>query len=173
VVINAAGLQSDRVAAMAGIDPDEAGCRLRWCKGSYFAYAGASPVSRLIYPPPHGDLSGLGVHATLDLAGRLRFGPDVEDVDRLDYDVDPSRRDAFFKGADTIIAGLSRENLMPDMAGIRPKLKGEGVRDFYIRHEVDRGLPGLVNLVGIESPGLTACLAIARAVAGIVDEYLK
>ncbi len=173
VVVNAAGLASDSVAAMAGVDPDEAGCRLRWCKGSYFAYAGASPVSRLIYPPPHDDLAGLGVHATLDLSGRLRFGPDMEYVSRLDYDVDSSRRDDFFNGADTIIAGLSRAGFSPDMAGIRPKLRGEGVQDFYIRHEADRGLPGLINLVGIESPGLTACLAIARAVEGLVDEYLK
>jgi L-2-hydroxyglutarate oxidase LhgO len=170
VVVNAAGLSSDRVASLAGIDPDGVGYRLRYCKGSYFAYAGASPVSRLVYPVPHHDLAGLGVHATLDLGGRLRFGPDTEDVLEIDYRVDPARGDAFFQSAASLIAGLSRESLTPDMAGIRPKLAGEGVRDFVIRHEADRGLPGLVNLVGIESPGLTACLAIALRVENLVAE---
>jgi L-2-hydroxyglutarate oxidase LhgO len=172
VVVKAAGLAADRVAALAGIDTDAAGYKLRWCKGTWFSYAGCSPVARLVYPVPHADLAGLGVHATLDLAGRLRFGPDTEFVDELDYRVDEGRRDAFFAGADTIIRGLDRDSFMPDMAGIRPKLAGEGVRDFVIRHEADRGLPGLINLVGIESPGLTACLAIAERVRDLAAECL-
>ncbi len=171
-VVNAAGLSSDRVASMAGVDVDAAGYVLHYCKGSYFAYAKPSPVRRLVYPVPEKDLTGLGVHATLDLAGRLRFGPDTEYVDRPEYDVDAAKGDAFFAGADRIIAGLDRDALHPDMAGIRPKIRGEGVKDFVIREESGRGLPGLVNLVGIESPGLTACLAIARMVAGLLEEYI-
>lgn len=172
VVINAAGLQSDRVAALAGMDVDNAGYRLRYCKGSYFSYEKPSPVRRLVYPVPHTDLMGLGVHATLDLKGRLRFGPDAEYVDEIDYRVDAGRRDAFFDGASRIISGLDREAFIPDMAGVRPKIAGEGTKDFVIRHEADRGLEGFINLVGMESPGLTACLSVARLVSRLVKEVV-
>jgi L-2-hydroxyglutarate oxidase LhgO len=170
IVINSAGLGSDHIAALMGIDIDDAGYRLRPCKGSYFSYQKRSPVKMLVYPVPHHDLAGLGVHATLDLGGRLRFGPDTEYVDHLDYTVDTKKADAFYEGARKIIQGLDRDAFVPDMAGIRPKLAGEGVRDFVIAHEAARGLEGAINLVGIESPGLTACLAIARIVARIVGE---
>ncbi|MBF0317034.1 MAG: NAD(P)/FAD-dependent oxidoreductase [Nitrospirae bacterium] len=170
VVINAAGLGSDQVAAMIGIAVDPACYRLRYCKGSYFSYAGRSPVQRLIYPVPEKDLKGLGVHATLDLAGRLRFGPDTEYVDAIDYTVDDSKRDRFYEGACKIIRGIDKDALVADMAGVRPKIKGEGVQDFLIRHENKRGLEGFINLVGIESPGLTACLAIASRVGKFVDD---
>lgn len=172
IVINAAGLASDTLSALCGIDIDRAGYRLRYCKGSYFSYGKKSPVSRLVYPVPHEDLTGLGVHATLDLGGRLRFGPDTEYIDKLDYSVSSSKRDAFFEGASRIIKGLEKEAFMPDMSGIRPKISGEGVKDFIIREESDKRLPGLINLVGIESPGLTACIAIARYVADIVGRIL-
>lgn len=168
VVINAAGLYSDRIAALAGIDVDAVGYRLRFCKGSYFYYAKRSPVNMLIYPLPHSDLKGLGVHATLDLSGRLRFGPDVEDIDSIDYKVNPDKRDIFFEQAKGFIEGLDKEAFLPDMSGIRPKLKGNGWRDFIIRHESDTGLRGLVNLIGIESPGLTACLSIATYVKSLI-----
>ena len=161
-VINAAGLQCDQVAQMAGLDIDTLGYRLHYCKGDYFGYAGNSPVGRLVYPVPHEHLTGLGVHATLNLGGQLRFGPDTEFVDRLEYTVDAGKRDAFFRSACKIIDGLDEVRLMPDMAGIRPKLKGPGVRDFIIQEESANGLPGLINLIGMESPGLTSCLAIAR-----------
>lgn len=170
VLINAAGLEADRIAAMAGINVDAAGYRIHFWKGSYFSYAKPSPVSRLIYPLPHAGLSGLGIHATLDLGGRLRFGPDAEPVDAIDYRVDPSGRDRFYQAAAALITPLERDALAPDMAGIRPKLGGPGVRDFVICHEVERGLQGLINLIGIESPGLTSCLAIARLVADMVHE---
>jgi len=172
VVVNAAGLSSDLVASMAGIDVDAAGYRLQYCKGSYFSYSGKSPINMLVYPVPQEYLNGLGVHATLDLGGRLRFGPDTENVDSLDYTVDPVKQDDFFESARKIINGLRREALMPDMAGVRPKIRGQGVKDFVICHETDRGLPGLINLVGIESPGLTACLAIANYVGTLVEQVL-
>jgi L-2-hydroxyglutarate oxidase LhgO len=171
-VINSAGLSSDRVAELAGMDVDAAGYRLRYCKGSYFSYGKASPVKMLVYPMPRKDLAGLGVHATLDLGGRLRFGPDSEYVDHIDYMVEDSKRDGFYESAGKFIKGLDREAFVPDMAGIRPRIKGEGVQDFLIRHEAERGLEGFVNLIGIESPGLTASLSIARYVRGIVEGVL-
>lgn len=168
VVINAAGLHADRIAAAAGIDIDAAGYRLQYWKGSYFSYAKPSPVGMLIYPLPHAGLTGLGIHATLDLGGRLRFGPDAEKVDVLEYRVDSAAGDRFCRGAMSMIDGLDAAAFAPDMAGIRPKLSGQGVRDFAICHEAERGLPGLINLIGIESPGLTSCCAIARMVAGMI-----
>ncbi|MEI6168810.1 MAG: NAD(P)/FAD-dependent oxidoreductase [bacterium] len=164
IVINAAGLHSDHVAGLTRLDVDALGYRLHYCKGDYFYYTGAAPIHRLIYPVPHKDLTGLGVHATLDLGGRMRFGPDTEYVDRLDYTVDERKQGAFYQSACKIITGLEESRLMPDMAGIRPKLKGSGVMDFIIRHEAANGLPNFINLIGMESPGLTASLAIARHV---------
>jgi len=170
IVINAAGLYSDHVAHLAGLDPDSLGYRLHYCKGDYFSYSGTSPVSRLIYPVPHENLTGLGVHATLNLGGQLRFGPDTEFVDCLDYAVDERKRAVFFKSACKIITGLEESRFMPDMAGIRPKLKGPGVADFIIRNERANGLPNFINLIGMESPGLTASLAIARHVRTLISE---
>lgn len=167
-VVNAAGLEADTVAALAGIDVDAAGYRLHWCKGSYFAVAArkASLVSRLVYPVP-GPVS-LGVHAVVDVAGRLKFGPDAQYLPerRLDFTVDPARRDAFAEGARRLLPAIDADDLTPDMAGIRAKLQGpgDGYRDFVVREETERGLPGFVNLVGIDSPGLTSALAIAEHV---------
>ena len=174
IVVNAAGLGSDLVAGMAGIDVDKTGCRIHLCKGSYFCYQKPSPVKMLVYPVPHEELVGLGVHATLDMGMRLRFGPDVEYVAHADYRVDEAKQELFFAGASRIIPGLDRDALTPDIAGIRPKLQGPGekTRDFVIREESDRGLPGLVNLIGIESPGLTASLAIAKKVAELVSPHV-
>lgn len=173
IVINSAGLYSDYIAELAGIDIDNAGYRLRYCKGSYFSYAKKPPVKMLIYPVPHKDLTGLGTHATLDLGGRLRFGPDIEYIDALDYKVDANKRDVFYEGANKIIKGLEREAFIPDMVGIRPKIKGDGIKDFVIKHETERGMVGFINLIGIESPGLTACLTIAKYVGKIVDNISK
>ncbi|MBF0608896.1 MAG: NAD(P)/FAD-dependent oxidoreductase [Candidatus Magnetobacterium sp. LHC-1] len=170
VVINAAGLCSDQIADMVGIAVDPAEYRLHYCKGSYFSYARRSPVERLIYPVPEKNLKGLGVHATLDMAGRLRFGPDTEYVDDIDYTVDASKKYRFYEGACKIIRGIDKDALVADMAGVRPKIKGEGVKDFLIHHETNRGLEGFINLVGIESPGLTACLAIASRVRKFLDD---
>jgi len=173
-VVNAAGLEADSVAALAGIDVEAAGYRVRWCKGSYFSLSGAHAglVSRLVYPVPSNV--SLGVHALLDLAGRIRFGPDVEYLSerRLDYRVDETKRAAFGEAVRRLVPSLRDEDLAPDISGIRPKLQGPGedFRDFVIAEESARGLPGFVNLVGIDSPGLTAAPAIAEYVAGLLAE---
>jgi L-2-hydroxyglutarate oxidase LhgO len=167
-VVNAAGLEADTVAALAGIDVDAAGYRLHWWKGSYFAVSGASArlVSHLVYPVP--THVGLGIHAVLGLDCRVRFGPDADRLPdrRLDFSVDEAKRAAFGAAVRRIVPGIADEDLTPDTAGIRPRLQaaGQGFRDFVIAEEGARGLPGFVNLVGIESPGLTAALAIAEEV---------
>ena len=171
-VVNAAGLEADTVAALAGIDVDAAGYRLHWWKGSYFAVSGAAArlVSRLVYPVP--TRVSLGVHAVLGLDGRVRFGPDADHLPdrRLDFSVDEAKRPAFGAAVRRIVPAIADEDLTPDIAGIRPKLQapGQGFRDFVIAEEKARGLPGFVNLVGIESPGLTAALAIAAEVEGLL-----
>jgi len=173
-VVNAAGLEADSVAALAGIDVDAAGYRLHYCKGSYFSVAAAKSrlVSRLIYPVP-GHVS-LGVHALVGIDGRLRFGPDAEYLAErsLDYRVEEARRDAFAEAVRKLVPALAAEDLAPDISGIRPKLQGpgQGFRDFVIRDEADRGLPGLVSLVGIDSPGLTSAPAIAEHVAALLED---
>ena len=169
-VVNAAGLDSDRVAALAGLDVDAAGYRLHPCKGDYFALAPSAPirVSRLVYPVPSG--AGLGVHATLDLGGRIRFGPDAEFVDAPRYDVDPAKAEAFAQVITRYLPALRAEWLTPDYAGVRPRLAGPGEpsRDFVVQEESEAGLPGFVNLLGIESPGLTAALAIGDHTAELL-----
>lgn len=129
-------------------------------------------LKMLVYPVPHKDLSGLGIHATLDLSGRLRFGPDTEYVDDIDYKIDGSKRDLFYESAKEYIERMDKEALNPDMAGIRPKIKGEGIKDFVIKHEIDKGMEGFINLIGIESPGLTASLSIAKYVNNLLDRNL-
>ncbi len=171
-LVNSAGLDADTIAALAGIDLDAAGYRLHWCKGSYFSAASrcARLVSHLVYPVPASE--SLGVHVVLDTGGRLRFGPDVEYLpDRTpDYRVDPERRGAFAAAARKLLPEIADEDLEPDISGIRPKLQAKGgpVRDFGIQEESARGLPGFVNLLGIESPGLTAAPAIADYVATLL-----
>jgi L-2-hydroxyglutarate oxidase LhgO len=171
-VVNAAGLEADRVAALAGIDVDAAGYRQHWARGCYFALAPrrGGIVSRLVYPVPLPE--SLGVHAVLGVDGRIRFGPDIEYLPerRRDYRVDPARRAAFGAAIRRWLPGVTDEDLTPDIAGIRPKRQALGAPfgDFVIAEESDRGLPGLVSLVGIDSPGLTAALAIAERVAGLL-----
>jgi L-2-hydroxyglutarate oxidase LhgO len=175
IVINCAGLGSDRIAAAAGIDADASGYRLHYCKGNYFSISPAKGrrVGRLVYPAPHANAAGLGVHLTLDLGGRARLGPNTVYVDAVDYQVDVSLKESFYRGAVRFLPFLAETDLEPDMAGVRPKLQGPGepFRDFVIHHEADRGLEGLFNLIGIESPGLTSCAAIARYVRELVDAY--
>lgn len=171
-VVNAAGLESDTVAALAGIDVAEARYRLHWWKGSYFSVSGAKArlVSRLVYPVP--TRVSLGVHAVVGLDGRLRFGPDAElRADRrMDVTVDEQKRPAFAAAVRRLVPAIREEDLSPDIAGIRPKLQGpgEGFRDFVVAEESGRGLPGLVSLVGIDSPGLTSALAIAEEVGRLL-----
>ncbi|NTV53568.1 MAG: NAD(P)/FAD-dependent oxidoreductase [Candidatus Firestonebacteria bacterium] len=172
-VVNCAGLSSDQVAAWPGlVDP---AYRLHWCKGDYFRVVCPLPVRHLVYPVVSGQAHGLGIHLTLDLAGQARFGPDVAYVDNLEYAVDAGKRDLFARAIRRYLPMLQPEDLTPDTSGIRPKLQGpqDGFRDFVIRHEIDRGFPGLINLVGIESPGLTASLAIARKVGALVEDVFR
>lgn len=164
-IVNSAGLDSDRVAAMAGLDARETGYELAYCQGRYFRLSpGKNYLARhLIYPVPQKNYAGLGVHVTLDLAGGVKFGPDAEYIPReLRYAVDEKLRDKFYEAASSYLIGLERGDLSPDQAGIRPKLQraGEPERDFVIAEESSRGLPGFINLIGIESPGLTSSLAI-------------
>lgn len=173
IIINSSGLSSDYIAQLAGINVDNAGYRLSYCKGSYFYYAKTSPIDMLVYPIPEEDLTGLGIHTGLDLGGRLRFGPDTEYTDCLDYNVGFNKRDTFYESASKIVKGLDKEAFNPDMAGIRPKIKGRGFKDFVIRHESEKGLEGFINLIGIESPGLTAAPAIANYIKGMVEGILN
>lgn len=172
-LVNCAGLTADAVAAMAGIDLQAAGYRIYPCKGEYFSVtpAKAKKVSRLIYPPPLHELKGLGTHVTKTLDGRLKLGPNAIYVDNPDYTVDPEHAGQFFEDVKGFLPFLDISDLAPEMAGIRPKLQGPGdsFRDFVVCHEVERGLRGLINLVGIESPGLTASLSLARTVAGLIE----
>ncbi|TEU09214.1 NAD(P)/FAD-dependent oxidoreductase [Candidatus Bathyarchaeota archaeon] len=173
VVINSAGLHADSVAAMAGIDIDQAGYRIHWCKGDYFSLTGKPPASMLVYPPPPKDAASLGIHTVPDLTGRLKFGPNAYYVDEIGYGVESSS-DEFWRDIVNYLPTIRKEDLHPDMSGIRAKLQGPGdpVRDFVITHEEDRGYPGLINLVGIESPGLTSAPTIAEMVGKWVDELL-
>lgn len=172
VVINAAGLDADEVASLAGIDVDASGCRIYPVKGEYFRVGAAKQglVSGLVYPVPKRNLMGLGVHATKDLSGSLRLGPNALPAKSRSYEVDPSHAQAFFESARQMLPFLELADLAPDMAGIRPKIQrpGEPVKDFVVRHEAGQGLAGMINLIGIESPGLTSCLSLGRYVADMV-----
>ena len=165
-VINSAGLSADSVARMAGIDVESAGYRIYPCKGEYFKVADRhrGKIRRLVYPTP--SPVHLGAHVVIGLDGGLKIGPDSNYVDRIDYTVDARHQREFFEKASRFLPFLSYDDLSPDMSGIRPKLylRGEPFRDFVIREETERGLPGLINLIGMESPGLTSCLGIAEKV---------
>ncbi len=169
LLVNSAGLVAPMVARKIEGLPEDVIPQARFAKGSYFSLAGKSPFSRLIYPAPH--THGLGVHLTLDLAGQARFGPDVEWVDTIDYAVDPRRMEGFGDAIRRYWPSLPHDALIPAYSGIRPKISGpdEPAMDFRIDGPETHGLAGLVNLFGIESPGLTASLAIAGEVAARLE----
>ena len=173
LVVNAAGLWAPEVAASLAGFPRALIPANFHAKGNYYALAGRAPFSRLLYPLP--EAGGLGVHLTLDLGGQARFGPDVEwlpdpapaqPIGGLDYRVDPARADAFYAEIRRYWPALPDDALAPAYAGIRPKIAGRGqpAADFLVQGPAQHGIRGLVNLFGIESPGLTACLAIAEQV---------
>ncbi|MCB9473684.1 MAG: NAD(P)/FAD-dependent oxidoreductase [Candidatus Delongbacteria bacterium] len=173
-VVNAAGLYSDRVAALAGMNVDREGLRLHWNRGEYFAWSGAGErgIRHLLYPVPGGADGHLGVHLTLDLAGQVRFGPTASPstTHEEDYRQDNRGRATVHASVSRWLPELREDQLEPCLVGIRARLAapGEPARDFHLAEESARGLPGWVNLIGIESPGLTASPAIAARVASLL-----
>lgn len=176
LLINCAGLYSDKVAELAGIDIAKAGYKLHYCKGEYFSVGGGKNtlVKRLIFPVPPPKVTGVGIHVTFDLEGRMRLGPSIHYVDSIDYAIDNQHQQLFYDSVRRFLPFIEYDDLEPEMAGIRPKLQEPGgdIKDFMIRDESDKGLPGFINLIGIESPGLTASPAIAKYVWGLIEELL-
>jgi len=163
-VVNCAGLDAQRLAASLAGFPRQHVPPTYYAKGNYYSLIGRAPFAHLVYPMP--NQAGLGVHITIDLAGQARFGPDVEWIDRIDYRVDPRRADGFYAAIRAYWPALQDGRLQPAYAGIRPKVVGPNApaADFLIEGPAVHGVPGLVNLFGIESPGITASLAIADEV---------
>jgi L-2-hydroxyglutarate oxidase LhgO len=172
ILINSAGLTADKISEMAGMKDDS--LKITFCKGEYFRVNPPKNklINRLVYPVPHENLEGIGIHVTVDMSGGVKLGPDVTWLksNEYDYRVDGSKQEAFWKSARKFLPFLEFDDISPDMAGIRPKTQkpGEPVRDFYISEESSRGNPGFINLIGMESPGMTSCLAIAEYVSEIV-----
>lgn len=172
VVVNSAGLYSDRIASMVGLNVDDLGYRIHYCKGDYFRIVGEPPVNRLIYPVP--DRIGLGIHLTPDLSGSIRMGPNAYYVDGIDYEV-RTNQEEFRRGVRGYMPSIDVMSIQEDSSGIRPKIQGpnDSFKDFIIRNEEKNGFPGLVNLIGIESPGLTSAPAIARLVSEIHEKEIR
>ena len=176
IVINSAGLTSDKVSELVGISDDS--LKIVFCKGEYFRINPPKNklISRLIYPVPHPNMEGIGIHVTIDLGGGVKLGPDVKYLESnvYDYKLTSSKQEAFYKSAKKFLPFLEFDDLAPEMAGIRPKIQkpGEPLRDFYIMEESDRGYPGFINLIGMESPGLTSSIAIAKYVNGLINKTI-
>jgi len=168
-LINSAGLHSTDVAKNIAELSDDYIPKLHWCRGHYFSYSGKSPFNRLIYPIP--EANGLGIHASLDVAGQLKFGPDTQYVDQLEYNVSLELKSKFFQAVKLYFPEVDFERLQPAYSGIRPKLQGpdESFKDFSIQGVSTHNIPGLVNLFGIDSPGLTSSLSIADYVYTILN----
>jgi L-2-hydroxyglutarate oxidase LhgO len=175
ILINSAGLLADKIANLVGIDICQSGYKLHYCKGEYFSVNSARKnlVRHLIYPVPPPDIAGTGIHLIFDLDGGMRLGPGIEYVDGLDYSVNPNHKKLFWESAHRFLPALDFDDLEPEMVGIRPKLQrpGEGIHDFIITDESARGFPGFINLIGIESPGLTSSPSISEYVSELVTKY--
>lgn len=167
-VINATGLYAPDVARQISNTPHDSLPAARYCKGSYFTLSGRSPFRHLIYPVP--NEAGLGVHLTLDLGGQAKFGPDTEWVDAIDYSMDEARANDFYSTVRQYWPNLPDHALQPGYTGIRPKITdpGKAAADFTILGPQDHGVDGLIHLLGIESPGLTASLALASQVRALL-----
>lgn len=165
MVINASGLSAPIVAGSIQGIPSASIPKAHYCKGSYFTLAMPSPFTHLVYPVPNNS-AGLGVHLTLDLAGQARFGPDTEWIDAPNYEIDMKRADSFYEAIRRYWPALENDALQPGYIGIRPKIVGSSdpAADFIIQSQKTHGVKGLINLYGIESPGLTASLSIADRV---------
>ena len=171
-VINCSGLNADKVAAMVGLDVNRLGYVQHYYKGDYFRITGNPPVKMLVYPVPKG--AGLGIHLTPDMAGSVKMGPNAYTVRMIDYRVESSEEE-FRKDVQRFLPSISLRTIQPDSSGIRPKLDGGhgGFADFIIRHEADRNLFGFINLIGIESPGLTSSPSIAEYVSEIYENEIR
>jgi L-2-hydroxyglutarate oxidase LhgO len=173
-IINSAGLTSDKISEMVGIIDNN--LKIFFCKGEYFRINPPknSLIKRLIYPVPHHNMEGIGIHVTIDMGGGVKLGPDVKYLDSniYDYKLTASKQEAFYLSAKKFLPFLDINDLAPEMAGIRPKIQkpGEPLRDFYIMEESKRGFPGFINLIGMESPGLTSSIAIAKYVEKLIDK---
>lgn len=163
-LVNCGGLHSTKLANNMNFMPKRLIPKLHYCRGHYFSYSGKSPFNHLIYPVP--EANGLGIHASLDTGGQLKFGPDTQYIEQLDYRVDEELKDKFYHAIQKYFPAITPEKLQPAYSGIRPKLQGEndGFRDFVIQTGEKFGIVGLVQLFGIDSPGLTSSLAIAEYV---------
>ena len=170
IVVNCAGLWSDRIAALAGINPGEAEYGIHWNKGEYYKTSRYRDMPYLIYPLPHPRGETLGIHTVVNLNGELSFGPASYYVNSLDYAVGEENKPHFLESIRTYM-DIGEDEIWPSMAGIRAKLQAPGgpERDFIIVNEKARGLPNLINLIGLDSPGLTSCLAIAEYVETLID----
>jgi len=172
IVINSAGLTSDKVSEMAGLRDER--MKIHFCKGEYFRINPPKNklISRLVYPVPHHNMEGIGIHVTVDMGGSVKLGPDVTYLDSniYDYSVSQSKQEAFWRSASKFLPFLNLDDISPEMAGIRPKIQkaGEPIRDFYIMEETKRGYPGFINLIGMESPGLTSSIAIANYILTLI-----
>jgi L-2-hydroxyglutarate oxidase LhgO len=173
IVVNSAGLTSDKISEMVGINDDK--LKILFCKGEYFRINPPKNrlIKRLIYPVPHPNLEGIGIHVTIDMGGGVKLGPDVKYLDSnvYDYKLTISKQEAFYKSARKFLPFLEFNDIAPEMAGIRPKIQkpGEPLMDFYIMEESNRGYPGFINLIGMESPGLTSSIAIARYIKELIN----
>jgi len=166
-LINSAGLNSEKVAhSIAGLQKSLIP-KLHWCRGHYFSYSGKSPFNQLIYPIPEANTQGLGIHATLDLAYQLKFGPDTQYINTPNYQFGHNLKPKFIQAIQRYFPKINPQKLQPSYTGIRPKLQGpsDKFKDFNIQTSQEHKIPNLVNLYGIESPGLTASLAIGEYVS--------
>lgn len=169
VVINCGGLFSDKIAKMAGLDIEKENYKLKYCKGEYFRLKDKKlQLKKLVYPVP--ETTYLGIHITLDMEGWIRLGPDATYVNEIDYKVDEKKRKIFYESIKRFLPSIEENALLPDIAGIRPKLQGENepFRDFVILNEEEKGYSNFINLIGIESPGLTSSLSIAKYVESLL-----
>lgn len=179
VLINSAGLYSDQTAALAGIDIDKQGYRIHYSKGSFFSSSSAPKLKHLVWPVNPKKINqnntSRGIHTDIDLTGNVKFGPHWEYVNELNYAVDESKKNIFYQSISNYLPSVPLESIIPDMSGIRPQLQGphDQYKDFAIKDEADKGYPGLINLIGIECPGLTACIPIARYVDTLVKPYFE
>jgi len=177
-VINCAGLYSDQIAEIIGIDIVKEDLNIQFCKGRYYKIHSSKSgiASNLIYPIPPDNFAGLGIHLTIDMAGGLKLGPDTLYLEQniLDYKVEEDVLKKFYLAEQSYIESIKIEDLSPDQSGIRAKLQkdGQAIKDFYIKEESKRGYPNFINLIGIESPGLTSSIAIAKYVSKMIQETI-